>query len=457
MHRAVLICVFASVLGGAFAAKPQRDTTRVWPSYVGGEHFNLNIHGRDKFSEKDCSPDITYIDGTETIESYGNSIFVLNAGAVYKNDQPLPDGIDTTTSIVFESGNTKGKQAKLNDFSIYGVRDPCAAAWDGTPATLVLPPEEEGYYVVLRMLGKPAKEEGDSQFEITNADLSNVLDENNNDLYLLGLVTSNGFETPDVQVRYKGKSPAVDISAVFDFNGNVCYFQDVVGVCNTENPDYCWKDGCDAPTTCTSPATDSGIAPALCCFDTNGDGIIGLDNDGASECTAALLNTTLCATEPCPEDAYYCEDEAATLDTVLCQAYEDEWVFNIGDLVKYYWETHTTGGFKLAQVRFYPVAAQAAAMKAAEDKDAEISQGEKSSESQAVSRGATLLEIAVVNGGMLFVAVAIIVGVVLRTSRKQEAPVPLFFASEVQKQGSTVSAQMSLRRRSSAQSASRIA
>jgi hypothetical protein len=43
---------------------------------------------------------------------------------------------------------------------------------------------------------------------------------------------------------------------------------------------------------------------------------------------------------------------------LLCIGYEDKWVFNIADLVNYYWETLSTGGFKLAQVRFYPVADQ---------------------------------------------------------------------------------------------------
>ena len=226
-------------LQGKGANKPdQEQPERVWPEYVNGNHFTLNIHGRDKYSERDCEADIKYTHPTDpdvvctgpnepagcVLSTYGNSIFVLNAGATYKNGLPLPTGVDTTTQIMFSSGNVKGKLAKNGDFNVYGVRDPCTAAWDGNAAEVTLPPENEGYYIVLRMLGKPAKAEGDSSFGIINANITNAVDGSGNDLWLLGLVTSNGFETPDVQVREKGKSKAVDISAVFDFNGEVCYF-----------------------------------------------------------------------------------------------------------------------------------------------------------------------------------------------------------------------------------------
>jgi len=56
-----------------------------------------------------------------------------------------------------------------------------------------------------------------------------VQDELGNDLILLGLVTSNGFETPYRSVtRTKGKSTALDITGLFLWSGDVCYFADTL-------------------------------------------------------------------------------------------------------------------------------------------------------------------------------------------------------------------------------------
>ena len=139
--------------------------------------------------------------------------------------------------------------------------------------------------------------------------------------------------------------------------------EDNVSTCDETTPNYCFPNGCGTgeggadDNQCTAPTGDT--PKALCCKDFNGDGTIGLDDSGNSECVGALLNTTLCAAgPPYEESCYYCDDATYSLDSLLCIGYEDEWVFNIADLVNYYWETLSTGGFKLAQVRFYPVADQ---------------------------------------------------------------------------------------------------
>jgi hypothetical protein len=77
---------------GKGANKPdQEQPERVWPEYVNGNHFTLNIHGRDKYSERDCEADIKYTHPTDSdvvctgpnkpagcvLSTYGNSIFVL--------------------------------------------------------------------------------------------------------------------------------------------------------------------------------------------------------------------------------------------------------------------------------------------------------------------------------------------------------------------------------------------
>ena len=73
------------------------------------------------------------------------------------------------------SGNAKGKWSSTN--TIYGVRDACAVPFDNDAAELVLPPNEKGYYVTARVLGKPTN---DPQLSI-DGDLPWVQDENGND------------------------------------------------------------------------------------------------------------------------------------------------------------------------------------------------------------------------------------------------------------------------------------
>jgi hypothetical protein len=276
------------------------DSGSVWAALkakgLQGEHYTLNIHGKnDSFNKQDC----TVVPDPLTGE-YSNNIFVPS----YSSDA-------VKNQIIMTSGNAKGKWAATAP--TYGVRDACTAPFDGDAAELVLPPNEKGYYVTSRVLGKPTDNP-----EITlDGSLMWVVDENGNDLLVLGLVTDNGFQTPSgTYSRTTGKVKAVDITGLFEWNGGVCYF-------SPEN--YCYDTA--GQYTCT----DRNV----CC--TDADGVY----ETCTDPTVALDGTESCT--------------VGSLLPVSCQDYVNEWVFNIGDFVGYMWDTYTDGNFKLSNIRFYPV------------------------------------------------------------------------------------------------------
>ena len=254
--------------------------------FPSGEHYNLNIHGK---SPGFTCPDLEYDELGNPV--YGNSIFVPETG----------EGIQ----ILMESGSGKGK--KTETILTLQATDPCSKPFDNDAAVVQLPPNEKGYTVYARALASPT----DSPFMTVEGDLVSVEDDYGNDLVYLGLVTSDGFTTPDATfTRLKGKSKAVPITGLFEWTGDVCYF---------DSTNYCLEEEC--------------TETALCCTDTNSDGIY-------EEC----VNNDLL--ELCPE--------GSIAETAACKEYINEWVFNIGDFVTYLWDTNNNG-LKLLQVRFYPV------------------------------------------------------------------------------------------------------
>lgn len=284
--------------------KPEKNNAgNIWEALkqlgLQGEHYTLNIHGKsDKFNKNDC----TVIPDPET-GMYGNNIFIPSNGDSSDNNQ-----------LIMTSGNSKGKWADTGD-TAYGVRDACTAPFDGDAAELTLPPNPDGYYVTARVLGKPTN---NPEIAI-DGELLFVEDEVGNDLLILGLVTDNGFETPtQTLTRTKGKTKATDISGLFEWTGQVCYF---------EPENYCYDDADEY--TCTEAQ--------LCCEDGNLDGI-----------------TDSCI-DPIIADDLSLSCEIGTLIDLACQDYLNEWVFNIGDMVGYMWNLDASGDFKLANIRFYPI------------------------------------------------------------------------------------------------------
>ena len=282
--------------------RDQQASGSVWADLkakgLQGEHYTLNIHGKKTdFNKSDCTVNLS-------VTSSSNNIFVPSYSAQS----------DAKNQIVMTSGNAKGKWASTGP--VYSVTDACTAPFDGDAAELILPPNDKGYYVTARVLGKPTNHPELS----LEGSLLMVQDENGNDLLVLGLVDSNGFQTPaGTYTRTAGKVRALDISGLFEWSGSVCYF-------NTTN--YCYDAA--GQYTCTNRNT--------CCEDTNADGVFDV-------CADPVVNP-LDGTESCT---------AGVLTAVGCRDYVNKWVFNIGDLVKYMWDVYTDGNFKLANIRFYPV------------------------------------------------------------------------------------------------------
>jgi hypothetical protein len=280
----VLFCAALSFgSSNAFATKPGNEVNP--NGFPSGEHFNLNIHGKQ---ENFTPPDQEYDEYGDPI--YGNSIFVPENG----------QGIE----IYMQSGNGK-KTAEVTELQ---VTDP-TAYFDGDGAELRLPNNPNGYRVYARSLAKPT----DAPEMTITPSLSVVEDEWGNDLLYLGLVTDNGFETDNgvTLTRTKGKSKAVEITGLFKWSGNVCYFI----------------------------APDDGSAYTLdetCCIDADLDGIY-------ENCEEPLL----------VDEIAVCATNDYELLELYCESYLDEWVFNIADLVEYLWNIDNNGS-KLVLIRFYP-------------------------------------------------------------------------------------------------------
>lgn len=304
---AVVLLVLGSVSLGmdsaSFAAKPQ-PVIEASNGYPSGSHFNLNIHGKKDGFNCDPTPG-------------GNSVFIPEYGS----------------SVLQFVSNKKSAVTELK------ALDPCAESFDGDPAKVQLPKEEQGYYVFARIRAKPGNgqtdPEGDSniilvpnpQLEVCNdtdpenPDFGGYTDcSNADDLLALGLVTAQGayqlteqgFERfgDSTESKGKGKAKAVDITGLFTWSGYVC--------------------------------------DAL--LDANGDGVID-ENDVPAEYDLVANGGNENGIIDDAELQTYLADQAALGS---CTVYENEWVFNVADLVVQNQDI-TNDGSKLLKIRFYPV------------------------------------------------------------------------------------------------------
>jgi hypothetical protein len=305
-----LIALIFFTIGTAYAVKPGVEGGINPNGFPSGPHYNLNIHGKkadftaseQKYYFEITSGSLndyaigqlveTCPDGYEcsltTTPIYGNSIFVPENGI----------GIE----IFMESGKVGGKGNKasvLPQNELWAI-DPYAV-FDGDGAVIQLPPGE--YDVYARALAKPT----DKPNLTVSPELISIEDEIGNDLLYLGLVTDNGFTTPsETFTRNKGKTKAVPITGLFEWTGDVCYFDD---------------------------PGEGSVQSSKCCSDTDNDGVYDICDDSDQE---------TCETSDFGE---YVE--------VYCTEYNSEWIFNIGDFASYLWKTENNG-LKLLQIRFYP-------------------------------------------------------------------------------------------------------
>jgi len=264
--------------------------------FPSGDHYNLNIIGKkDGFTcpaalcdllDLTCVPNVIYIPA---------------------DNDPATDPVE----ILMVSG--KKGSAKTAGITGFAVTDWCTQAFDGNGAVVQLPPNENGYRVYARALAKPTY---NPNLAILGNTVDFVEDDDGNLLYYLGSFTKNCVATPGEQncvyTRTKGHSVATDISPLFEYTGDVCYF-DPTGYCN--------------------PLVDCPATP-LCC-----------DNIGTSEAPVYRNCTIKDPLVDCTnvEVTGYCKDYSTN----------PQWVFNVGDLVGYLWSMDNNG-LKLLQVRFYP-------------------------------------------------------------------------------------------------------
>lgn len=337
-------------------------------------------------------------------------------------------GTEVSPTVALESGNTrfKGKN-KDAGFNTYGnlidldndgipeltVTDWCTEPFkdDGTisvnnadGAAVMLPPPNYfrnesgdravGYEIFGRLLGKPftcgwGEPEGggdpvysceESSFQIASAGLC-IVNDGNQDLLALGLITPNGALTPacdvdldgdDINDLYyrvtddanpdkKGKGAkkaqkASNLTNALYFNGNVCYLREASNIyyCGVDttipadgvNDEMDWNnlaEGCTGPNylCCTDAVDESGGTPVAgqdgvyeACVAATDEQIddevdrTGYPPDGVNSSGSIVLASTADGT--CGTD----EDLNQPFVVSACKDWVSQWIFEIGDFVQ---------------------------------------------------------------------------------------------------------------------------
>ncbi|MHC4322226.1 MAG: hypothetical protein ACYST3_08125 [Planctomycetota bacterium] len=381
----LLLCSMMFFVVGSVFAKPgaDQDGPYVGNDMPSGPHANLNIHGKDPANF--ICPEQFKVDGIdgywkETYDDEGNFTgYKLDTSIhmpEYSND-PICGGVDENgdsvvpQTIVIQSGKKGGSPKKGGqDITLPTdqiiVTDACTECIDGDPAEFQLPPCEAGYKVYGRALGKPA-DPGIRKIIISAGDLLTATDGNEQNLLELGEIigsTITPSTAPDVEAtREKGKPKTVTLSDLFKFTGTICYLEEPAGwdedPCNPDPDTLLCRNSVE--DICATDLDDDGIYDVIvlkdeikgcpewknleiepgvwiCYLDRDFNGLFD-DSEGGEESVPSSEGAL------CPE----VDDIQA-----YCQYYEDEWIFNIADLVEYYFGV-VNDGVKLFQIRFYPI------------------------------------------------------------------------------------------------------
>ena len=291
----LVITMLIFMTGSSIATKPGEDVNP--NGFPSGFHYNLNIIGKkdtftcpaylcDYVADPDCVTNVIYIpaDNTDPVE------------------------------ILMESGTKRSSITELN------VTDWCTQPFDADGAVVQIPAAT--YNVYARALAKPTY---DPNIAILGNSLSYVTDEYGNDLYYLGSFSKEcGVTTPEISecsfTRTKGKSKAINITPLFEYTGDICYFNPT-GYCDPLDPSSC-------------PATQ------LCCTEVN-MGTVEVPKWVYRNC--AIKDPILGCGADQVEVTAYCKDYSTNPTSV----------FSIGDFVGYLWSVDNNG-VKLLQLRFYP-------------------------------------------------------------------------------------------------------
>jgi len=324
---ALSIAVIVAMIVGvstAMAAKPDgsggtKDVIAKSNGFPSGKHFNLNIHGKKDDYQCDAA-------------AGGNSVFIREYG---------------TSTLQYVSN----KKASLTGLT---VLDKCAEYFDGDPAKIQLPYKiqlddgsvinADGYYVFGRILAKPNNGKSGNASSVIlypnsvveacndpgNPDFGDLTECPDDPLLALGLIVGdNVYEaTPEAYVRFdsgatkgKGKSKATDITDLFTYTG---------WVIDASLDIFPAPDGDGAITKEDIPFGDydsNSLTPDN--QDYNGDGLFNDD-----DLDAWLI-------------------DLAALADPMAWFFDQEWVFNIADLVITE-QGLVNDGTKLLQLRFYP-------------------------------------------------------------------------------------------------------
>lgn len=378
-----LVAVLVFGVLPAMAGKPM-DVIQLSNGFPSGDHFNLNIHG--KKLDYHCT-NCELCTDPETCDPVVLECNVINIPEYTSED------LDNTITYV------SGKKVKIDELTVF---DSCTEAFDQSPAEVWLPYEEQGYYVIARALGKPAKKDEDVRRIILEnigleaysleQDVSNPEDVQSQfalDM-ALGLITKNGtykmsdsgentlirFD-PEPEGKGKGKTLGKDITDMFLWTGFVfdpSLDLNADGVVDELDVEYaCWSDydvdgdgvitNTDLVTLVTDVSgpdygTSDGIIDrwdlayiAPCPYDLNENGLI--------DAWDGVFDPWYDGITPNSEfEAWLYDNMTETVDGVtitLWEYYEEAWVFNIADLV-YQNQVVTNEGIKNLQIRFYPVA-----------------------------------------------------------------------------------------------------
>jgi hypothetical protein len=261
-----------------------------------GEHFDLDIIGRE--AGFDCPA--AGFDAAE--QAAGSTIFV-----------PLVQGSDPISILVESSGGgsngaTGTAALDVTDWCTESFPDAGAGAGAGDAARLRLPANANGYAVYARIAGKPGAS-GEPVVTFRQGGFEFVEDEAGNDMILLGAVkdgTTTVYRTDQTSTSHdRGARKATDISGMFEWSGLVC----------------------SVPFDLTVADTD------LCCM---------VDELGN------YVDCILPFEDACPVEGEFALPEAS------CNAYEDTWLFDVGDFVGYLWKFDASGEYTV-HLRFYPL------------------------------------------------------------------------------------------------------